>query len=238
MKKNLYPLLFLIFSTMTVQASIKLGSNRLIYDGAKPDATLALSNDDTRAFLVQAWTDVKGNPLLEGKPIPFMVTPPLFQMEPGAENLIQLVYLGTALPADRESLLWLNIKTVPAIKDSEDKITSKMLLAVSSRIKVFYRPAGLKIPSSPTIENLQWKKRDNNTVVVSNPSAFYVVMNKILINGKSVTVSIEENNTVVPPLGEKTFPVTGAHGATVSVIWSALNDYSLPSKDYSATVPW
>ncbi|MRS91216.1 fimbria/pilus periplasmic chaperone [Enterobacteriaceae bacterium RIT714] len=238
MKNLLYPLFILLLSTFNAQASIKLSSNRLIYDGAKPEVTLSLINDDTRAFLVQAWADVKGNPLLEGKPIPFMITPPLFQMEPGAENVVQLVYLGGALPTDRESLLWLNIKSIPSIKESEEKSTSKMLLAVSNRIKVFYRPAGLKALTGSVIENLKWKKGDNNTVVVTNASPFYVVMNKVLINGNAVTVSIDQNNTVVPPFGDKTFSVTGSHGATLPVTWSALNDYSLPSKDYSAKVAW
>ncbi|WP_237932209.1 fimbrial biogenesis chaperone [Buttiauxella sp. S19-1] len=230
--------LLVLFSlcSLSGHASIKLGSNRLIYDGDKSDVTLSLKNDDARVFLVQTWMDTKGNPLLTGIKIPFMIAPALFQMEPNSENLIQLVYFGAGLPKDRESLLWLNIKTVPAVSDGEKELNNKMLLAVSNRIKVFYRPEGLQGTSVAAIKNLTWKRDGKQSVAAVNNTPFYVVMNKLMLNNNETVVSIETNNTVVPPFGQKIFRLTAQSPDTITVSWSGINDYSIPSQSYSTEI--
>lgn len=230
--------LLILFSlcSLSVNASLKLGSNRLVYEGDKSDTTLSLKNDDTRAFLVQTWLDTKGNPLLSGIKIPFMIAPALFQMEPNSENLIQLVYFGAGLPKDRESLLWLNIKTVPAVSENEKELNNKMLLAVSNRIKVFYRPAGLQGTSVAAIKSLIWKRDGKQSVAAVNNTPFYVVMNRLILNNKETVVSIETNNTVVPPFGQKVFSLAAQNTDTIAVTWSGINDYSIPSQSYSTVI--
>ncbi|MGN7790338.1 fimbrial biogenesis chaperone [Enterobacter sp. 22452] len=217
-------------------ASIKLGSNRLIYSGDKSDITLALKNDDSRPFLVQSWVDAKGNALLEGMKLPFIIAPPLFQMDPGSENVIQLMYTGSGLPADRESLLWLNVKSVPSVKQEEKNLSNKMLLAVSNRMKVFYRPGGLTGSPNNAIKDLKWHQESNGTVIAKNDSPYYVVMNSVAFNHKPITISIETNNTVVPPFGDKSFTVKTDKSSSLTVNWSGINDYSMVSQTYSADI--
>lgn len=47
------------------------------------------------------------------------------------------------MPEDRESMLWLNIKGIPATDDVSDK--NIVQFAINSRIKLIYRPAALKM---------------------------------------------------------------------------------------------
>jgi P pilus assembly chaperone PapD len=97
--------------------------------------------------LIQATVPKTGN-------IPFVVTPPLFKLAPGTDNLIRIVYLGSGLPADRESLLWLDVKGIPGLNEEESKASSRMVVAINNRIKFFYRPANLKGEPGEVAKNL------------------------------------------------------------------------------------
>lgn len=72
----------------------------------------------------------------ESKSSDFVVTPPLFVMKPQKENTLRIMYVGpNNLPADRESLYWVNVKAIPsAAKDTKGKNT--LQIAVLSRIKL------------------------------------------------------------------------------------------------------
>ncbi|WP_150149569.1 fimbria/pilus periplasmic chaperone, partial [Enterobacter bugandensis] len=69
--------------------------------------------DRSGGWLVQTWVDRGVN----GSKTPFIVTPPLFRINPGVENILRIVRTGGSLPEDRESVFWLNVKSIPATAD-------------------------------------------------------------------------------------------------------------------------
>lgn len=232
MKKYFLPFLVFILAQPTY-ASVQLSVNRLICQASNPDCTMTLKNDDNRSYLIQSWLDVTGNPALTGKRIPFVVTPPLFRMPPKSENVVQLVYNDSGLPKNKESLLWLNIKSIPALNDGESLTKNKMLIAVSNRIKVFYRPQGLNGSAAAALKDLKWERGERNQVRAVNSSSYYVVLNHISLNGNEVKISIETNNTVVAPGGEQTFLLEEGGAASVAIKWSGINDFSAQSEVFS-----
>ncbi|PJI52023.1 molecular chaperone EcpD, partial [Methylobacterium radiotolerans] len=51
------------------------------------------------------------------------------------------MHTGEPMPQDKESVFWLNVLEIPP----KDKANQNLLqMAFRSRIKLFYRPAGLK----------------------------------------------------------------------------------------------
>ncbi|MCC3264159.1 fimbria/pilus periplasmic chaperone, partial [Paenibacillus polymyxa] len=73
----------------------------------------------------------------------FIITPPLFKLSPTKNNVLRIVNTSDALPQDRESVYWVNVKSIPArSEDAENK--NVLQIAVRTRLKLFYRPAGLK----------------------------------------------------------------------------------------------
>ncbi len=50
---------------------------------------------------------------------PFLITPPLFRLDAKQENVLRIIRTGGNLPADRESLFWLNIKSIPSSARNE-----------------------------------------------------------------------------------------------------------------------
>lgn len=63
-----------------------------------------------------------------------MVTTPLFRLASKSDNVIRIVYLGSGLPADRESLFWLDVKGVPGLNEQKSKVENRMVLAINNRI--------------------------------------------------------------------------------------------------------
>lgn len=70
---------------------------------------------------------------------PFIITPPLYRLDKDQQNVERIVLAG-ALPQDKESLYWLNIKAIPAASRKDNTLQ----IAVKTRIKLIYRPAALK----------------------------------------------------------------------------------------------
>ncbi|NUW59746.1 fimbrial biogenesis chaperone [Cronobacter muytjensii] len=211
-------------------AALTLNADRLIYNEKDGDASVTVHSNEERAYLIQSWLDA-GDSTVK-KNLPFVVTPPLFRLAPKSDNVIRIVYLGNGLPADRESLFWLDVKGVPGLNDEESKVENRMVLAINNRIKFFFRPEGLKGDPGDAAKNLSWSV-SGNTAKVDNASAFYVVMDNISVDKEAIPVSVIENNTVIPPFGNKTYHLKHAPAAGANVEWSAVNDFGVASKKFT-----
>lgn len=210
MNKFITMLVLVLFVT-SVQAGVVIGSTRVIYPSDKKTVSLNVMNDKTSGvYLVQSW--VESN--VVGKPSPFIITPPLFRMDAGEDNILRIVFVGKQLPEDRESVFWLNIKSIPATDDSVNS-ENTLQMVVKSRIKLFYRPVDL--PSTPEMdgENLELRYY-NNRLIIKNPGAYYISLYSLIIDGK------EYNDvSMIPPKDQITLAVP--HPSQVS--WRTINDY-------------
>ncbi len=231
-KSVVLPLILLGTFLPNAYASVSLSANRLIYRQAEPDATITVINADKRNYLVQSWVDANGNPDYTGKKLPFVVTPPLFQLTAGSESITQIIYQGSGLPTDRETLLWLNVRSIPSLTDSEVSLKNKLAVAVIERIKVIFRPTGVPDNNEATIKNITWSKSSAGEVKATNNSPNYAVLDKITINGEEIKISAETNNSVIPPKGSKAFSIKNST-AGFTVTWSGINDFGVSSKPFS-----
>jgi len=98
-------------------AGIVMGGTRVIYQEGKREAAISVSNADSHSpYLVQSWVE---NYAENNKSrVPFIVTPPLFRLDPEQQNVLRINFIGATLPADRESVFCLNLKSIaPKKKD-------------------------------------------------------------------------------------------------------------------------
>ncbi|HAT1676307.1 TPA: molecular chaperone, partial [Raoultella planticola] len=101
---------FLLLST-TVQAGIVMGGTRVIYQEGKREASISVTNADVHSpYLVQSW--IENYAENDKSKVPFIVTPPLFRLDPEQENVLRINFIGADLPHDRESVFWLNVKSI------------------------------------------------------------------------------------------------------------------------------
>lgn len=193
-------------------AGVEIGGSRLIYDGNARQAALSISNPDDRPYLIQAWVDK--NPADSHSDNTFITTPPLFRLEPHTQNSVRVVYTGGDLPADRESMYWLSIKSVPATPEGE---TNRLLITVKSVFKLFYRPVGLSGDPATAFEKIRFTRKGDR-VYVSNPTPFHISfydlkMGNVALKSPPVLRPMSEQAIVFPP---------GAMGA---ISWRAINDF-------------
>ncbi|MCL7707702.1 molecular chaperone, partial [Enterobacter kobei] len=85
---------------------------------------------------------------------PFMVTPPLFRLAAHQDNTLRVVRTGGTLPEDRESLYWLNIKSIPSAAKIEG--VNRLQIAIKTRIKLMYRPASVSGKPEDVASALKW----------------------------------------------------------------------------------
>ncbi|MGL5387210.1 MAG: fimbrial biogenesis chaperone [Serratia sp. (in: enterobacteria)] len=203
----------LLVTAGVAQAGVVIGGTRLIYDGGKKESSLSVSNPDKVPYLIQSWVETTGG---GAEKAPFMVTPPLFRLDGGQENVLRVVRAGGNLPSDKESLYWMNIKSIPSVSKESNQNT--LQIAVKTRIKLIYRPQGLKGVPEESAEKLTWH-RSGNSLQVSNPTPFYMNFQEIKVAGKEV-----KEVTYVAPMSSASFALP-AGVSSGSVSWKIISDY-------------
>lgn len=222
--------LILFATSAHAEGGFSLGSNRVIYDGSKHDATVVVINSAKNApFLAQSWVTEYAPDNQQPKMAPFFVTPPLYRQDEGKHTL-RIIRTGGELPSDRESVFFLNVKSIPAIHDD---LSGKNTLqfAYVFRVKLFYRPVGLTETSFESANNLRFS-RQGNTLVVRNLTPYYVTFNKVSVGGKEV---YDVSSKMVPPLGDSHYLLPPDVKGN-QVLYRIINDYGEAGLAQNATL--
>ncbi|MGP0857136.1 molecular chaperone [Serratia sp. CY84636] len=206
-----------------VQAGVVVGGTRLIYDGGKKESALNINNPDAVPYLIQSWVDAQEG---DSAKAPFIITPPLFRLDGGQNNLLRVVRAGGNLPTDRESLSWLNVKAIPSVEKKENTLQ----IAIKTRIKLIYRPQGLVGNLEEAAGKVTWR-RSGDRLQVTNPSPYYLTFFNLKLNGRAIT-----GNTMVAPQASASFPLPTASGAGGSLSWQIINDYGGTGQTFTSTL--
>ena len=212
-------------------AGVLLGGTRVILQEKDREASIPMKNTGNAPYVVQAWIDAG-----EGKnKTPLLVTPPLSRLDPGMENILRIVRAGTGLPADRESVFWLNVKEIPE-KPSEDNV---LQIAVRTRIKLFYRPTGLPGSAAEAKDQLQWAVTAGEggpgaTLKLANPTPWHVTLTSLNVNNGQQVI----NANMLAPFGETSYALSSVKSPqAIEVRYSTLNDYGAESPEEKVQVP-
>lgn len=216
----------LISFSMISHAGIIIGGTRLVFDGEKKEASININNPDNKPYLIQSWVDSGStNAGVQAVKAPFIITPPLFRLDENQQNILRVVRAGGDLPTNKESLFWLNIKSIP----SAEKRQNTLQIAVKTRIKLIFRPAGLKSQLDEAAHSLTWKKIGNQ-LQVTNPSAHYFSFFNVQING-----AVVKSANIVAPQSSATFDLPPGVGGG-ALTWQFINDYGGSSKVLSSSL--
>ncbi len=210
---------FMVTVSYSALASVVINSTRVIYNESEKGQVVKLSNSGTRPALVQSWLD---NGDHTAKPsetkVPFLLTPPITRIDPSKGQSLQVKFLGADLPADRESLYYLNVLDIPS-KAQKDVKENVLQLAIRSRIKFFYRPAALDGLAGESYQKVTWQI-EQKKVVVSNPTPFYVTVSSITTDKESTKVV--SAGQMIAPFSELNFPLSKQAN---TVYLNIVNDY-------------
>lgn len=210
-----------LLAMASAQAGVIIGGTRVIYNGAKKETSISVKNPDKSSYLIQSWSDTGEQ---SKDKAPFIVTPPLFRLGAGQENTLRIIRSGGALAEDRESLYWMNIKSIPATEKVENANT--LQIAVKTRIKLIYRPQALTQQPEDVTNKLTWQ-RSGNTLTVNNPTAYYMNFSTVKVGASTV-----KNATYVAPMSSASF--TLPTNATGNVTWNLINDFGSVGSNHSS----
>ncbi|MBP6121592.1 MULTISPECIES: molecular chaperone [Providencia] len=206
--------LFLLINI--ANAGVIIGGTRVIYNEGNKDVSISVDNPDKTPYLIQSWIDN----MEEKKQSDFTITPPLFRLNADKTNALRIFLTENKLPSDKESLFWLNIKTIPATERTENSLQ----IAFKTQIKLIYRPKALKdINFIEEQKKLIWSKSGNH-ITVKNPTPYFMNFQSITFNGKKVN-----DISYAAPFSTTSFEINDTTDRG-SVKWEVINDYGAASE--------
>lgn len=226
MRTSLFSLFIFCLSVSVVSTAyaggIQIGRTRIIYDANKKEVALPLINkDEDLPWLIQSWTDT-GDGTTRG---PFIVTPPLFRLDPKKEQSLRIARSGTPVPQDKESLFYMNVRAIPATaKDDKDENTLKLIF--KTRMKLFYRPKELAGTPVEACKNLTFS-RNGTALHVTNAGVYYSVFDSLFLGNTLV----KSADMVSPKSSVDITLPSQANGNNVT--WRCITDYGNASEKFT-----
>ncbi|WGL98886.1 molecular chaperone [Arsenophonus sp. aPb] len=202
-----------------------ISGTRVIYEGNKREASILVTNqDENRPYLIQSFISVDEN----GKKAPFIVTPPLFRLDGGKENILRIMRTGGDLPLDKESVFYLNVKAIPSAQDNMQNI---LFITVKTRIKLFYRPEKIQGDAEESYKLLTFR-RLGKQLEVKNPSNYYVTINQLKIGNQIVNLN---DTDMIAPQEIAYFNISANSSNLIS--WNSINSYGGISAEMKKNLP-
>jgi chaperone protein EcpD len=207
----------------TAQAALTVNATRVVFDSDKRSTSVIISNPSNRPFAVQTWVNTAADDATTA--VPFIPSPPLFRLDPGKEQQVQINGLPNDLPRDRESLFYFNVQEIPQAGADDGNVLN---IALRTRLKLFYRPVQLKDSSVARLKDLTWSIQQvagKTQLTATNPTPFHVSFIRLEVTGNGKTEKLK-NATMLAPLTSQTYALSDIKaGAGLQVLLSAINDY-------------
>jgi fimbrial chaperone protein len=211
------------------QASVVITGTRVIYSSDAREKTVQLTNNDVFPNVIQAWIDVNDTASTpDTAKAPFLINPAVSRMAPGSGQTLRLIYTGSGLPTDRESLFHLNVLQIPP-RNAAKADQNQILLMLRNRLKLFYRPAGIAGSPDQLPEKLRFSLVANGSVWrvrVENPTGYYASFGAATLNAGDRRWDLRSK--MIPPMSQVEWEAkTPSHLPSGSATLKAqlINDY-------------
>lgn len=220
------------------QANVIISGTRVVFPAQDGEVTVRLTNDNATPALIQAWVDAGDeHSTASSANTPFVLTPPLFRMDAHKDQSLRIMAgPDMHLPADRESLFWLNVLEIPPKPTSlENPSAQNMLqLALRSRLKMFYRPANLQGDPNKAAAAITWKAvKDAQGIALelTNPTPYHVTISgfSLQVAGKSYVNEAADMVAPMSTLRMRVKDLAQLPAANTALSFDAINDYGASS---------
>lgn len=208
MKIIAYFCLLFIICIQVSMAGVAINGTRIIYHEGAREYGLRVANVNEYPILFQPWVDHG-----DGEPNtnlgPFVIVPPFIKMEESDVSTLRMIYDGSKLPEDRESVFWLNLYEVPLIKKKKEN-TQYLNMAMNTQVKVFYRPKNLKAMGiEEIVGQVKFRLIQNEkggAMLIDNPTPYSLSLLNIVLNDQKENILAKSQptiDTLVMPFSQK-----------------------------------
>lgn len=204
-------------------AAFILNGTRFIYEEGKKNISLEVTNNAQDTYGGQIWIDN----ISQNKSDVFMVpSPPVFKVDAGKKQIIRLMNVNPALPADRESMFRINAQELPPKpKQTEGSV---LAIAMNTQVKLIYRPKALTEGRKDAEKKLTTLNK--GTTWLKNPTPYYFAVTGLKVNGKTVTIPKDNaaGLAMLAPFSEADTGLNAGGKLTVQAIndWGGVQDYA------------
>ncbi|MBW5408655.1 molecular chaperone [Morganella morganii] len=172
----------LVTIPVTAGAAIALDRTRVVYNEGDNAVPLTVTNEHlSKPYLAQSWIENNAGQKVTS---PVFVTPSVQRIEPDSKNRIKVQFSPEAasLPADRESVFYLNVREIPPAAEKSNVLQ----IALQTKIKLFYRPKAIqgqeqtgKITGAEGIRLSQ----NGGQYTIENTTPYYLSVNRLDATG-------------------------------------------------------
>ncbi|SFT38209.1 fimbrial chaperone protein [Kosakonia arachidis] len=203
---------------------ITIGGTRVIYPAGQKQVSMSVRNTAEKAsFMVQSWVEQADGK----KSQDFVVTPPVYVSGPGNENTLRIMYVGQPARTDQETLYFFNTKAIPAMDKKDIEGKNILMLAATTRIKLFVRPAGLQ-PAVEKVPGMLTFHRAGSQLRIDNPTPYHVTLASMKSGGQALP------DTMVSPRSSLSLPLPSGAGSYVT--YRTINDFGAATPEIRADI--
>lgn len=215
----------LLFFTLLANAQgggVYLGATRVVFSSSAKTAALRVGNTSaTDVWLVRSWVS-GGDESAGAEPlkVPFIITPPLYRLDPQSSLHLKINALPNTLPQDRESLFYVNVMAIPpnqSVEEGGESVGGVMKFTFNNRIKLFYRPAGLADKAGSAYEQVRVEPSAEG-FSFHNPTPYHITLTQLTIDG----VAHDKAGLMLAPFGHGSIPY---QGPMKSLSFKSINDF-------------
>lgn len=209
----------------SAQAGVVIDATRVVYPAARREVSVSLRNPGVTPALVQSWIDGGDAGARPGEAkSPFVLTPPLFRVDPAKGQTLRLIYSGGSLPTDRESLFWLNVLDIPPRSPADPTAPNRLEMAFRHRMKIFFRPENLPGRAADAARAVTWsivRSGGQTALEARNPTSYHVSF------AGAEVASVAAQTDMVPPFSARRFALPTGFRATgpATVRYSFIDDF-------------
>lgn len=178
--------LFLLLLIPTIfsfanDGGVYLGSTRIIFPSSATSESLSVTNSSKNGtWLVRSWVSLGDSD--DEKNNDFIITPPLYRLDPQNTINLKINRLSDALPKNKESLFYINAMIIPPV-DKKSTDSTKIQFSINNKIKMFYRPESINSQSNANEAfNKISVKKEPKGFTLKNPTPYYITLTQIEID--------------------------------------------------------
>ena len=220
---------YLALATLQPAAALTMDATRYVFTGDKDALAVTVSNEAGQTYGGQGWVE---NIVEQDTRPSFVVTPSFFKVRAGEKQVLRIIK-AVELPQDKESVYWLNLQEIPPASEGNG-----LVVAVRTRVKLFYRPASLIKVRQDAEQNIELVPTETGLVLKNTTPHVFAISGLLDSADKPLEVDSETslNLTVFKPGDEISVPPTTRKVASVNDIGKVLT-YTVGQKNKAEPLP-
>lgn len=216
-------------ASFSVDASVVMQGNRVIFDPSLSKQTIKFTNNDNFPYIVQAWVSTtKTDKFSNDDKTPFIVSPAIFKIQQLQDQIISLINTEPGNKPQSEKIYYLHFTQIPSVS-TRDQSKNKLVLILNSIVKIFLRPQDLSIDHDSMFNFINYEIVKGTTgciFTINNKSPYY--LNSILLTLNYGTEKKDFPITMIYPNSAFTLKENcNTFTKSTTVTMSFVNDYGV-----------